>query len=382
MSRTSDAIVVGAGPAGAATAALLARRGLDVLLLERGRFPRDKLCGEFVSPDAWAVLGGLGLAEDPALHGAPPLSRFRLTAPGAGELVAPLEALGRGLSRRRLDAVLARRATELGARLREGCRVAGIERERGGVAVRLAGESDRLRARAVVDATGRSGLARPAAFELGERRAFVGFKRHHEGPDLESLDGAVEIHAFPGGYAGLNRVESGAVNLCVLVRSGRLRRAGGIEPLLERAGRANAALGARLAVLSPAGEGWLTTAGMLFRRPGPGDGPAFEVGDAAGMIAPVCGDGLGMALRSAELVAATLPQALDGAPDAARAAYRSAWGGEFARRLRLGRAVQAALLRPVGAAALVMAGRLLPPAVRWLVRGTRDWERAARLPLT
>ncbi|MFN8423192.1 MAG: FAD-dependent monooxygenase [Anaerolineae bacterium] len=115
----ADVVVVGAGPAGSALAALLARGGIDVVLLERDAFPRDKLCGEFLSPEAGQLLAAIGCRDALAALAPPVLAAARFTLPSGFALDVPLPGEGWGLSRRALDAALASHAAASGARLLE-----------------------------------------------------------------------------------------------------------------------------------------------------------------------------------------------------------------------------------------------------------------------
>jgi len=134
----ADAVVVGAGPAGAATAILLAREGLSVALLDRARFPRDKICGEYLSPEGSRILDRLGVLARVEANGARPLRGMRILGPDGTQLVGDYPPDGarpgdrpRALAVRRriLDAALVERAGEVGISVREGMRVVDLLRE-------------------------------------------------------------------------------------------------------------------------------------------------------------------------------------------------------------------------------------------------------------
>ena len=133
--RQADVVVVGAGPAGTATAILLAERGHDVILLDRARFPRDKVCGEYLSPEGSRILDRLGVLKAVEARGARPLRGMRIVAPDGTALVGDYPRAGpwRGyrdhalaVPRRMLDAELVRRARELPVTVREGFRVTDL----------------------------------------------------------------------------------------------------------------------------------------------------------------------------------------------------------------------------------------------------------------
>jgi flavin-dependent dehydrogenase len=386
-SADAEVLIAGAGLAGCAVAARLASQGASVLLLERGRFPRDKLCGEFLSPEATGSLARLGLLPELRALGPASVTRFVLTAPRSAPLLRPLLLPGRtardaelaraglGLSRLRLDQALARGATAQGATLVEDCRVVAI---RPGAPFEVetleSGRRVVRSARVVINAAGRLGGLAGSPPPAGE---VVAFRRHCRRGEL--LEGAVEIHAFPGGYLGLNAVEGGRASACFLARASALREAGGKpELLLAQAARSNAHLAARLEELPPDEEGFLATSGMDFARAAPSSREVFEVGDSAAMIAPVCGDGMAMALRSAELAAPHVIRALgsDSVRAEAIAAYQAAWRAELAPRLRVGRLLQLALMSAVTSRALVATGRALPRLANWVMRRTRGELRA------
>jgi flavin-dependent dehydrogenase len=392
-----DVAVVGAGPAGSALAALLAGEDRKVGLLEKDRLPRDKLCGEFLSPEAIGSLVRIGCADRVLAAGPARIRSARFTLPGRASLELALPGEGWGISRRVLDEVLLRHAARAGAVVGEGMEVRAVGALDGRVdgslsllALPAASRLDlgaaplRLTAGIVACAHGRGGRldrALDRASSGGGGR--IGFKRHLRpvgGADgegaLRDLSGVVELHAFQGGYCGLAPIEDGLVNLCCLLDPSFLRslRGAGWETFAGALAGASPELAARLARLEPAGP-LLSVAGVRLQPRECGSETALFLGDAAGMIAPFCGDGQAMALRSAVLLAdliggvrgASWPRAR---LDLARR-WRRRFRREFAERLRWGRWLDAALRHPLLARAAFAAIRRLPPLGRALVRRTR-----------
>ncbi len=369
---TYDVIIVGAGPAGSAAAIHLVRRGYRVLLLEKRTLPAPKLCGEFLSPETNAAFEALGVGAAVHAAGAHPITQARMTVPGGAVFEGALPGTALGLSRYRLDSLLFEHARSCGAEVCDGCAVEEIE---GGLdegfTVKAGGET--FRGRAVFGAYGkRSTLDRKLdrAF-LNEHTPYVAFKAHYAGAPLPA---GIEVHAFPGGYCGVSCVEDGHVNVCWIGRTQHLKDAGGApEAMIERAQADNAALAARLRPLERVADGFEAVSQISLARK-----PLFErgvcmIGDTAGMVAPLCGDGMAMALRSATLAAAPAVDFLEGRCSAGgfRARYASAWGEVFSTRMRLGRWLHRAALRPGAAALAVRTCSLLPDLGRWLIYKTR-----------
>jgi flavin-dependent dehydrogenase len=389
-----DLIIIGAGPAGSALAWRMAEAGCSVLLCERKTFPRDTLCGEFLSPEARGYLDAIDAGNRVREAGPAPI-RAAALVPARGRLLhRPLPAPGMGLGRMTLDRILVEHARSRGARFRDECRVGSV-RAPGGISgpqgfeveMMAGGEAVTEKSRLVVDAAGRHGGARwggrRAGVLSGGSRSWVAFKRHYEGAAVHdpSRD-RVEIYSFPGGYCGIAPVEGGRINLCFLGRPSDLRANGGRpEAMLEWAARENAALLGRLAGLLPAGE-FLSAAGGSFARPGTPGVQRLAVGDAAGMIAPFCGDGVSMALRSAELMAPYLKKSLSGELGYREvlAEYSRTWWREFAGRIRLAGLLHRALCHPRGFEALAQAGNVWPRAADWVIVKTRGGTRPGPRP--
>jgi len=304
-------VVAGGGPAGAAAACLLARAGREVLVLEREAEPTPKVCGEFLSGEAVAYLGRLEV--DVASLGAEPIERVRL-ADRTAIVEAALPFRGVGLSRATLDAALLRRAEVCGAEVRRGAMVGHVG-PGAPLAVRLGGGGE-VSASAVLLATGKHdlrGLRRPAPKGSDD---LVGFKIHFRlaAAQHRALLGHVEIVMFPDGYAGLQPVEGGDANLCLLVERVRLRNAGGTwEGLIADLRRRESHLAMRLEGATAMTE----RAVSIYRVPfgfvhAPGsDHPdgVFRLGDQMGVIASFTGDGMSIALHTAVVAATCL---LDG----------------------------------------------------------------------
>jgi 2-polyprenyl-6-methoxyphenol hydroxylase-like FAD-dependent oxidoreductase len=371
---TARVLVVGGGPAGLAAAAVLARRGTGVTVCEAGGWPRPRMCGEFLSPDAGRALEAMGAGGLVASLGAPAIDGVRVTVARAGRVAAEaasgLVAAGHGVSRVDLDAALAETARAAGADVRDGCRVGGIETDADGV--RAAGVS----ADAVVVATGRvPGVGREDARAA---RDWVAVKTHVRGVRLPRV---TELHFVDGAYAGLNEVAcrgERVVNVCALATRRTWRRAGGTaDGLWELVARESPAFAERWRQADPVADSFVAAAGFGFAvrgARGRGERPAMFVGDAAALIAPLCGDGQAMALAGGVALGRNLAErgTLDaGAVRAAAAAWDDEFRARFRGRLGLGRALQSVLLRPAAAALLVRAAASLRPLAPWLYRGTR-----------
>ncbi len=293
----SDAIIVGAGPAGSAAAIGLARADAKTLLLERARETGDALCGGFLSWQTLQRLDALGI--DRTALGGQAVRCIRLFAgQRQSETALPGEAMG--VSRRRLDSVLQAAAVAAGAGFERGVHATMLEdravQTRDGAA---------LAASAIFLAAGKHGFRGFAREPAEWQRAdpVMGLRlRLPAHPALGRLVGdAVELHLFDRGYAGLVQQEDGSGNLCLAVHKSRLDEAGGDPSALMRAlGDAMPHLGERLGhadwsrgvdAIGHVPYGWRTneTAPGLFR-----------LGDQAGVIPSLAGEGMGLALASAD----------------------------------------------------------------------------------
>jgi flavin-dependent dehydrogenase len=360
----SPVVVAGGGPAGATAAALLARAGRPVLVLERATGPTEKVCGEFLSGEAAGVLAAAGF--DLATLGGHPIGAVRLIR-GDRCVTAALPFAAVGVSRGRLDEALLRHAARAGAEVRRGQTILRAEPVGRGARLTLADGAVHA-AGTLFLATGKHdlrGLRRAAAAE-----DLVGFKLHLALPPatLRALSGHVEIVLFPDAYAGLQRIEEERANLCLLVRRARLEAAGGTaESLLDDLMAANAHLRGRLAGAVPL----LPRPLAIFRvpygfvhAPAP-DEAVFRLGDQAAVIPSFTGDGMAIALHSAALAARTFLAGGDAAT------YHRRLRREAGRPVGRAWALYRIGARPAGQAALMAAARLWPGALRLAAAATR-----------
>ena len=318
---TTDVIVVGAGPAGAATAILLAEHGLCVRLLDRARFPRPKICGEYLSPEAPRLLDRLGaLKAVDAVAGV--LKGMRITAPDGRTLVGTYRPIGAwrpyrehamAITRDALDAILVDRVRSLPVEFREQTRVTDLVVSGGRVlgVETIDGDARRqtLRAPLTIAADGRAsvvaqrlGLRRPHRLQ---RMAIVTYVE-----DVNGLGQLGEIFVDPPDYAILNPVAPGRANLSVVVPlahaapwSSRLETFfdARVKHLTHLARRL--AGGRRVAPIRAMGP-------LAYRVDAPRTGGVLMVGDATGFFDPFSGEGIYNGLRSAELAVETAVQAL------------------------------------------------------------------------
>jgi geranylgeranyl reductase family protein len=355
----ADVVVVGAGPAGAATAILLAERGVAVTLLDKAAFPRPKICGEYLSPEAARVLDRLGVLKTVDVAGAQPLHGMRITAPDGTVLdgVYPTSGRWRGyrdhalaIPREVFDRILVERARALPVDVRERHRVTGLLRERDAVVGVQAEDEDGarvdVRARLVVGADGRASVvARALGLLRPHRLRRLALIQYVSG--LEGLGDRGEIYVDPPDYSILNPVAPGLVSLGLVVPLAHATPyRGRLEAFLEARIKQLRYLPARVAGMHA--EGPLRVMGPLaYRVAEPRVGGVLLAGDAAGFYDPFTGEGLFTALRSAELLAQVAHPALarGNVSAAALAPYAAAKRRAFGDKARVTRALQLVIAR-------------------------------------
>jgi len=394
MSQNCEVAVIGGGIAGSALAAMLARSGRDVLLLEKDELPRHKLCGEFLSPESQRLLALVGCLDEVLSLMPARITHGRFFSASGRDALFGLGGEALGISRFALDEILFRHAGRCGASAHEGAKITRIEESGGGRRLSVewkSGSRTTVEARLVVAAYGRRSPldAQFSRAFLAEPSPYMGLKRHHRPADTEggrrvsiALEGGVEVHLFDGGYCGLSRVEGGLVNVCVLLHRTLVKSLSSPrwDDVISAMRARSASLRERLAELEPAEDGVHAAAALGFSPKETSRGSVLFIGDAAGMIAPLCGDGQAMALESAVMLAgliAALPARLDdGGLSALGRSWDDAWRGRFYKRLRRGRLLQSVLLcTPAGEAAVRLISGV-PRLGEALVRATRG--RAAR----
>lgn len=341
----AEVLVVGGGPAGASLACALSRSGVDVLVVDRARFPRPKPCAEYLSPEASRVMAAMGALERVERSGAAALAGVRVRAPNgaviAGDFVAGHGFRGfrdRGLSVRRevLDAILIDAAREAGARVVEGVRVTGLVTDGSrvaGVTTLVDGAAGELRARLVIGADGlrsvvarRLGLARTARWP--KRLALV---THYANVDGVGEHG--EMHVERDGYVGIADVGHGLTTVALVVPARPSREiAADRVAFLEAWLRARPHLAPRFARAERATPVVATGPFASHARRAWAPGAAL-VGDAADFFDPFTGEGIYAALRGGELLAEFARDALvardTSSADRALAAYDAARRAEF-----------------------------------------------------
>jgi len=357
-----ETIVIGGGPAGAATAAGLAALGRDVMLIERANGPHHKVCGEFISSETGTHVQRLGI--DLAALGAVPIDQVAIYAPSqqASDRL-PFKALS--LSRYRFDCALLERAEHLGAQVRSNASVRSAVPYDGGWRVECA-DGSTVQCRHLVLATGKIGLR-----GIGDERdgSMVGLKMHFSpAPELRrALARRVELFLFDRSYVGLELVEDGIANLCCLLPRAVVAEIGSVWPALrDHLAAAHPDLAARLAGAEPHWDKALAVVcpagGHLHDEGAPA---VYRVGDRLAHIPPFTGDGLAIALGSAALA---VEHIYAGAPPAAYlAAARCLTRGP----VRLASMISGIAASRAGRSILLGAATWIPGLVEAVARGTR-----------
>ena len=298
-----EVVIVGGGLAGGAAAAMLARAGRRALLFEREAAPSNKICGEFLSAGAQQTLARIGF--DLGALGGTVITRLRLVR-GGSVAEAALPFRGLGLSRRVLDGALLDYARICGADVRRGHDARVLKSDaHAGVEVDGIG---RWTPAALLLATGKHDVRDLRRSLVEPAEDLIGFKTYFrlDAAQTRALSESVEVIVFAHGYAGLQRVENGQANLCLLIDRAQFQQSGGTwDGLLRDLMRDSAHLRQRLHQATPLLEKPLTIYRVPYgfvHAPLASDPPnVYRLGDQAAVIPSFAGDGMAIALHSAAL---------------------------------------------------------------------------------
>jgi flavin-dependent dehydrogenase len=313
-----DLVVVGGGPAGTSAAITCARSGARVLLLERGRFPRHKVCGEFVSAESLDLLSNLLSPQHATFFSeSVRIPRARIFLDGR-VLHAPVDPPAASISRFDLDAALWLSAGECGVESRQR---ASVQSTSGSGPFLVKTSLGEFEGRALINASGRWSNLTPTLPSAGAK--WLGLKAHFAEP---SPSASVDLYFFDGGYCGVQPVDisdevgtSGRVNACAMVRAD-------VANTLPEVFARHPALRERTSEWQPCSDP-VSTAPLVFRQPQAERDGILMAGDAAAFVDPFVGDGISLALRSGRLAGESLIPFFAGTislPEAARN-YRASY---------------------------------------------------------
>lgn len=340
-----DVIIVGGGLAGLTAALHLNREGHEVCVIEKMPYPRHKVCGEYLSNEVLPYLGRLGLRWSDT--GAVPIDTLVFSTGHGRTMETALPLGGQGISRYALDKLLCEELCSRGvdvlfkkvvdiafSSLLFKVDVEGFETLTSRVVIGAYGKRDALDKR----------LNRPF---FSQKSSWMAVKAHY---GLDGFpEGQVALHNFPGGYGGLSKTESGAVNFCYLAQYQSFQKVRNIEKYNAQVVSLNPFLRDFLARAKPLFEAPLTIAQISFDPKAAVENHILMCGDAAGLIHPLCGNGMAMAVHSAKMAAESVDCFLrEGGKDRARLErrYQREWHKAFRRRLWYGRRLQQVLLHP------------------------------------
>jgi flavin-dependent dehydrogenase len=348
--RKYDISIIGGGPAGSSAGILLSKRGYSVAIIEKKSFPREVLCGEFISKEVVEFLKGNFLYEEFLGLNPNPITSFRFIGENGKELYSELEFPAYGIRRSKLDNFLLNKAQGNGAEIFQPAEVKEIQKQSEGYLLEIkSGELDEftLNSKIIIAAYGKQNILDK---KLGrgfhtQKSGLNGVKFHIDKLHFDSFD-SKEIQVYTGSdiYCGLNAVDDNIVNLCFLAKKNKSQHSPK-ENLLQLS-RENKKF---CALLKDDFFDYIDkvpvygTGNIYFGKRDIVNEGIFNIGDAAGVIAPLVGDGIGMAVQSANLLSEILirnklVQRKSGEE------YEKEWRNIFLRRISLAGIIQKSVL--------------------------------------
>ncbi len=357
-----DVIVVGGGLAGLTAAIDLSQKGHRVLVFEKRTYPHHKVCGEYVSNEIVPYLKKLGVSLEAA--DAVAISKLKLSTVHGKCMETELPLGGKGISRYAFDYLLYQRAVQVGADF-QFQNVKAIEFEDSIFKVVTDTEQTYTSNLAVGAYGKRNGLDKSLHRDFASKKSsWLAVKAHYELEDFP--EHLVALHNFQGGYAGLSKTETGAVNFCYLASYASFQQEKSVDSFNANVVSQNPFLRKFLKEATPIFAEPLTIAQISFHPKKAVENHILMCGDTAGLIHPLCGNGMAMAIHSAKIAAERIDNFLkkdNHMREELENDYQTQWNKHFRRRLWMGRRLQSLLLNPrmsaIALSAIVKQPRIL-----------------------
>ena len=342
-----DVAIIGAGLAGLSLSIQLAKKGYSVVLFEKERFPFHKVCGEYISLESWNFLKSLGLPLEEL--NLPIIKTLMLTAPNGKALQTKLPLGGFGISRFVLDDALAGIAKKSGVTLMEETKVEGIEfNDEFKIQFNNINDPEKQTVHANICC---AAYGKKSNLDVKWNRSFlqlqnsrlenyVGIKYHVQTNWDANVIG---LHNFENGYCGISKIEGDKHCLCYMTKAKNLKKYKGSIPEMERGILfKNKHLKKIFSECKIVDSFPISISQINFNKKTVVENNVLMLGDAAGTIAPLCGNGMSLALHSSKILAGFIVQFLSGEidRDELENAYEMKWNKTFAKRLRTGRILQ------------------------------------------
>lgn len=356
--------IVGGGLAGLISAILLNRKGFSVTLFEKKTYPFHRVCGEYISNETVPFLKREGLY--PSSFDPPIIKQFILTSISGGEARVPLDMGGFGISRYTYDHFLVAIAKKEGVAVKEGTSITNIIFKDS--SFQLEAGTKTFEMPVVIGAFGkRSKLDKALKRDFMEKRSpFVGVKYHVK---ADFPNDAVALHNFPLGYCGISRVEDDKYNMCYLTRRENLKEYKDIKAMEEA-----------IVYQNPHLKALFENSEFLLDQPEVINEISFApkqliedhilmAGDSAGLITPLCGNGMAMAIHGAKVLSDCIDRNWNGSLDRFSVAYDYVheWNALFKRRLWVGRKTQNLFGTPLTSSFAVGLGKYARPLTKKLI---------------
>lgn len=334
ITTTFDVIIVGGGLAGLTSAIHLSSRKKRVLLIEKNEYPKHKVCGEYISNEVLPYLNSLGI--NPINEGAKQITKVHISTTKSNLIKGELPLGGFGMSRYFLDNLLVKKARLNGVQILKDT-VDSIHFKKDSFTITTK-SSGVFQSKITIGAFGkRSSLDQKMKRKFIQKKSpYLAVKIHVKGVFPENL---VALHNFKGGYCGVSKVENNAINVCYITEYRSFKKHKNIKDFQEQVVFKNEHLRKIFKESTPVFEKPLTISQVSFQTKNPVEDHIIMCGDTAGMIHPLCGNGMGMAISSAKLASTRILQFLNGeikTREGLEKQYLRDWNKEFKIRLKTG----------------------------------------------
>ncbi|EDM36628.1 possible oxidoreductase [Pedobacter sp. BAL39] len=367
MSVKKDFLIVGGGLAGLTAAIHLLKAGVPVTIIEKNSYPQHKVCGEYISNEVLPYLNMLGVTLDqlPVTQ----LRRFQFSPSQGRQILTDLPLGGIGISRYLLDECLYQHALALGCQVIQD-KVTHISYASNAFHVELAHHAP-LTASLVIAAHGKRDqlderLSRPFFYK---RSPWLAVKAHYK---VAFPDDLIGLYTFNGGYCGVSKVENDVVNICYLTSYSSFRKYKNIKEHRAAILYENPQLREIFEKATMINEQPLTISQISFLNKRKVEQHVLMIGDSGGLIHPLCGNGMAMAIHSAKLCAETVISYHSGTMSRAQMEkrYTSLWKQHFGKRMLMGRILSTLLHQQRLTATLTRFLSVFPSVLRFIIRQT------------